>query len=91
MIKVKYVQARWTELRLGSTYQGVTSPSQLISFHFGWYLQSLCTIGYIISVIYCATCHATLADALPYYIQERLLLLCIVTADRGIVIIDTES
>ena len=49
---VKYVQARRADLRLGSTYQGVTSPSQLR------------TIGYLISVIYCATCHATLANAL---------------------------
>jgi hypothetical protein len=49
---VKYVQARRADLRLGSTYQGVTSPSQLR------------TIGYLISVIYCASCHATLANAL---------------------------
>ena len=49
---VKYVQTRRADLRLGSTYQGVTSPSQLR------------TIGYLISVIYCATCHATLANAL---------------------------
>jgi hypothetical protein len=81
---VKYVQNRRADYHLGHTYQGVSSPSQLRM------------IGYLTSVIYCATCHATLANALMNKITLRNFprriskggALALVIESQGLVIYD---